>query len=73
VLYREDGVVHVMDNSTFEQSAVNLSVFGEKHVFVAENSDIVVHFFNGEAITGEHNACFVATSAVRNRVPPHAE
>ena len=41
-----------MDSTTFEQSAVNLDVFGDKQVFVSENSDVTVNFFNGTAITG---------------------
>lgn len=49
-LYREGSTMHFMNQSTFEQVAIDQSVLGEQARFLAEGSTVSLLVFNGKVI-----------------------
>ncbi len=50
-LYNDGEFYYFMDKKTYEQVEISSAVLGEKAKFLKENSDVIVQFFKGEAIS----------------------
>ena len=46
----QDDHVHLMDNDTFEQIALNKEIFGDQIIYLADGMNIIVEFYNEEAL-----------------------
>lgn len=49
-LYREGDILHFMDESTYEQEAVPVSVVGDQAKFLVEGASLQVQIFKGKVI-----------------------
>lgn len=56
-LYADGAQFHFMDHDTYEQLAVNADVVGEQAIWMKENEDVSLMFYNG--------------SVISVKVPPH--
>lgn len=52
-LYSDGNQFHFMDHDTYEQLAVNADVVGDKSLWMKENSDVSLMFYNGNVICVE--------------------
>ncbi|MDP6461153.1 MAG: elongation factor P [Gemmatimonadota bacterium] len=52
-LYREGNLLHVMDQETFEQMALDVALLGESAQFLSENEIVTVLLRDGSAVTAE--------------------
>ena len=52
-LYSEENIFHFMDSSNYEQITLNKSTIGNQSVFLKENLEVEVLFFNGKPINVE--------------------
>ena len=50
-LYKDENNFHFMDQTNFEQIAINKSILGEKNKFLKENMEVNVHFHEDEALS----------------------
>lgn len=49
-LYNDGDIYHFMHNGTYEQVGVNSDVVGDKHLWLKENTDVGLLFYNGNVI-----------------------
>jgi len=49
-LYEDDNKCHFMDQTDFEQIAINKSILGEKNKLLKENMEVNVHFYEDQAL-----------------------
>ena len=52
-LYREGDTFHLMDNATYEQLALTGEQLGDAVLFLSENMNVKVLFFNQQPVTAE--------------------
>ncbi len=52
-LYREGDTFHLMDNATYEQLALTGEQLGDAVLFLTENMNVKVLFFNQQPVTAE--------------------
>ncbi|KAK9811306.1 hypothetical protein WJX72_001490 [[Myrmecia] bisecta] len=52
-LYTDGSQLHLMDPQTFEQEAVDGSLFGEQAVYLKEGCVVSLNFHNGRPVSGE--------------------
>lgn len=52
-LYREGDTFHLMDNETYEQLALTAEQLGDAVLFLTENLNVKVLFFNQQPVTAE--------------------
>lgn len=52
-LYREGDTFHLMDNETYEQLALTAEQLGDAVMFLTENLNVKVLFFNQQPVTAE--------------------
>jgi len=50
-LYEDENSCHFMDQTNFEQIAINKSLLGEKNKLLKENMEVNVHFYEDQAIS----------------------
>ena len=50
-LYEDENNCHFMDQTNFEQIAINKSLLGEKHKLLKENMTVNVHFYEDQALS----------------------
>ncbi len=62
-LYNDGDLYHFMDNETFEQLAVNPGVVGDAHLWMKENSNASLFFYNEKVIRVEVPSHVVLTVA----------
>ena len=46
----QDDHVHLMDSETFEQIAIDKNLFGDQIIYLADGMNIIVEFYNEEAL-----------------------
>ncbi|HOE66271.1 MAG TPA: elongation factor P [Candidatus Hydrogenedentes bacterium] len=49
-LYHDGDFYHFMDKETYEQIALGADVVGDKHLWMKENNDVSLVFYNGKVI-----------------------
>ena len=50
-LYEDENNCHFMDQTNFEQIAINKSLLGEKNKLLKENMEVNVHFYEDQALS----------------------
>lgn len=55
-LYREGGLLHVMDAATYEQMAVEASLFDPGSAYLVEGMEVSMAFHEGRPVVGERDA-----------------
>ena len=50
-LYEDENNCHFMDQTNFEQIAINKSLLGEKNKLLKENMEVNVHFYKDQALS----------------------
>ena len=50
-LYEDENNCHFMDQTNFEQFAINKSLLGEKNKLLKENMEVNVHFYEDQALS----------------------
>ena len=50
-LYEDENSCHFMDQTNFEQIAINKSLLGEKNKLLKENMEVNVHFYEDQALS----------------------
>ena len=50
-LYGDENNCHFMDQTNFEQIAINKSLLGEKNKLLKENMEVNVHFYDDQALS----------------------
>jgi len=50
-LYEDEKNCHLMDQTNFEQIAINKSLLGEKNKLLKENMEVNVHFYEDQALS----------------------
>jgi elongation factor P len=49
-LYKDENYAHFMDNETYEQFSLSLENIGEKIIFLKDNTEVDVLYFNEQAV-----------------------
>jgi elongation factor P len=49
-LYHDGDLYHFMHKDTFEQTAIGDDIVGDAHLWMKENGDVTLMFYNGKAI-----------------------
>ena len=50
-LYEDENNCHFMDQTNFEQIAINKSLLGEKNKLLKENMEVNIHFYEDQALS----------------------